>query len=158
RGAPPPLPRHPPDAAVGGAAAELDLEPAPLLDRASDRCVDGAAILRVDELAKGVERSREAARNEAVDALEVLGPAKPSAHDVPVPDAHAAGLERESQPLLAQLELRVVAPAATLREVALRDRRAEEEARDRDHGHEELQHDEASLGALHHERAPALPP
>src|SRR5262249_29283932 len=70
----PALPRHPAEAPVGRTAAELDVEAAPLLDGASDRRVDGGPILGMDELAEGVERAREAARSEAVDALQVLGP------------------------------------------------------------------------------------
>jgi hypothetical protein len=48
-----------------------------------------------------VERAAERPRHEAVDALQRVGPVHAPAGDVPLPRAHAAGVERDAQALLA---------------------------------------------------------
>ena len=142
------VPQHPPlglhrvHAAVGPGVPELDVA-APLLEREPDRLVHARAVVGVDERLEALERAREAAPGEAMDRLEVLAPLHLSRADVPVPNTQAARLEGEAQPFLAHLQRGVVGGPAGLRRVPLGDGRAQEKPGGGDHGHVELEHDEA---------------
>ena len=74
---------------------------APLGDRVLDARHHGIAVLRMHVLLEILERAAEAARLDAVDALEPGRPDHPAATEIPFPRAHPAGHHGLFQPLLA---------------------------------------------------------
>ena len=100
------LPRtgDPVDAAVLPDVAELDVELAARLQRLPDGGVHRLPVIRVDELLEVVERAAERAGGEAVQRFEAVGPLEVAGADVPVPHAHAPGVQGQPQPLLADGE------------------------------------------------------
>ena len=98
--------RDPGHVAVGPQRAQLVLEAAALAHRAPARIEEAGAVLGVDQREDALARRHEALRRNVEHRVHAGRPPQDVGGDVEVERAHAAGVERELEPLALEAQAR----------------------------------------------------